>query len=56
MLSGYKKWDRRQIMGIGILIVFIGSMIYKGRHGLKNVCAKYKNKIYLSIITKNNGK
>ncbi len=32
-------------MGIGILIVVVGSLIYKGRGRIQNILAKYRNKI-----------
>lgn len=31
-------------MGIGILIVVIGSLIYKGRGRIQKIFGKYKNK------------
>ena len=31
-------------MGIGILVVVVGSLIYKGRDRIKNIFTKYRNK------------
>ncbi len=47
-IKGKKKDEKifilEQIMGIGILIVVIGSLIYKGRNRIQKIFDKYRNK------------
>lgn len=41
----WKKFLRGEIMGIGILIVFVVSLVYKGRNRLQKALIRYKDKL-----------